>query len=467
MISVLRSLFLNRSVLLQLSVALVACQLLAHVVTLVFVAWRYERPDLLNATSVSTTQAVAFHELLGKTPASELSSVITAIERAFPWARVVEANALGVAADNPSRASDVFDGLARARPEMTVGAVLTGAATPDPLDDRIALALNDGRYLEFSPEVGEERITLPRVVILLFFAMVMVPLAVLAIWALAMLTAPLRHLAWSADRFSIDLDPTPLPAKGPAEIRKLANAFNTMKGRIRQLVDSRSRMLAAVSHDLRTPLTRLRLKTEALADSEDKEKMLRDIASMNAMIGQALSFLRDQTTNLAREPVDLSVLLESICNDYEDMGASAAFVGPRNIVCECEPELLTRAVSNLVDNAIKFGGCATVRLSLGPDAEAIIVIEDDGPGIPDDRKGLVFEPFSRGDAAHAEGFGLGLAIAKQIVERHGGRISLLDRQPSGLRVHIALPRALASAPTTAASSAPKSPVGPPVSSGVQ
>jgi signal transduction histidine kinase len=265
----------------------------------------------------------------------------------------------------------------------------------------------------------------------------------MSLWGLKMLTAPLRRLAESADRFAIDLDPTPLDEQGPTEIRTLARAFNTMKERIRQLLDSRSRMLAAVSHDLRTPLTRLRLRAESLPDSDDKERMLKDVVTMDRMIGHALSYLRDQASPTTRERVDVATLLEAICDDFADTGHKAAFEGPRNVVLECEPDLLTRAISNLVDNALKFGGSAKVILETRSPSDIVIRIEDEGPGIPDDAKFMAFEPFSRGDQARGapetEGFGLGLAIARQIVERHGGQITLHDRKPRGLTVQIVLP----------------------------
>lgn len=443
MINMLRSLFFNRSVLLQLGVVLVICQFLAHGLTLAVMLWRYERPDLLNATSVNTTQALGLYRVIENTPEPDRDVVRRAIERAMPFIRVLPAEAAGAAIPAPAVASTMFDGLSKARPDIAAKAMLLKAPDGAPDDERIAIRLADGRFLEFDPEDGERRLTFPRVIVTLFLLMVTLPLAVIALWALAMLMAPLRDLARSANRFAVDLDATRLPETGPAEIRKLSKAFNTMRERIRQLVDSRSRMLAAVSHDLRTPLTRIRLRVETLPDGEDKERTLRDIVSMNTMISQVLSYLRDQASPSQRERVDLATLLNAICDDFADTGHRAEFTGPRNIVLECEPDLLTRAFSNIIDNAIKFGGEARVTLDSRSASRVLIRIEDDGPGIPDERKLIAFEPFSRGDGARGtvehEGFGLGLSIAKQIVERHGGQITLHDRAPSGLSVEIALP----------------------------
>lgn len=446
----LRSLITDRSILLQVAAVLVLCQLFAHALTFAFVVWRYERPDLLAATSVSTVQALGFRDVLVRATPEERRALEAAIERAQPHIQFSDATGL-VSRPSGLLPNATLADILRARPEL--GPILSIVEVPSATagagpSERLAIQTGAGRAMVFDPDHDAMRINVPRVVGAVFLIAFIVPVVLLPIWAAVLLTEPLRRLAQSAQRFSIDLDPTPLPEAGPAEIGRLAAAFNLMRARIRQLVDSRSRMLAAVSHDLRTPLTRLRLKTEALPDGEDRTKMLRDISAMNAMIGQALSYLRDQTTSTARERVDLPALLNSICDDFSDAGQPARFIGPRNVVLDCEPELLTRAISNLVDNAVKFGGSATVRLEMRSPAEAAILVDDDGPGIPDERKFLAFEPFSRGDSARnapeEEGFGLGLAIAKQIIERHGGQITLHDRLRSdgsagGLLVQVLLP----------------------------
>lgn len=444
----LRSLLSQRSILLQVAAVLVLCQVLAHVATFGFMIWRYERPDLLAATSISTIQALGFRDVVLRAGPEERPILEAAIERAHAHILFRDLASLAQAPSGFKLPNMILDGLRRARPDLATSVSLVAIAgekdAPEQaLQERIALDIGNGRALVFDPDHEARRINVPRVIGAIFVIIFVVPLVLLPIWAALLLTAPLRRLAQSAERFSIDLDPTPLPEEGSAEIGRLASSFNLMRARIRLLVDSRSRMLAAVSHDLRTPLTRLRLKTEALGDSEDKDKMLRDIATMNTMIGQALSYLRDQTTTATRERVDLPALLGSICDDFADAGQPATFSGPRNVVLECEPDSLTRAISNLIDNAVKFGGHATVRLAMRSPAEALVVIEDEGPGIPDDRKFFAFEPFSRGDQARGapetEGFGLGLAIAKQIIERHGGQITLHDRKPRGLTVQVLLP----------------------------
>jgi signal transduction histidine kinase len=434
---------LTNSILLQAGAVLLVCQILAHGLTIAFMLWRFERPDLLTATSVSTVQAIGLYEALNQATDAERGAIEAAILRAHPTIKIIDASAASEAGREVLSGNDMFEGLLRARPNLRSTAKILSGATGRVDDDLIAVPLNNGRLFVFVPEIGERTMTFPRIVGMLFVAMLVVPLAFLSLWGLKMLTAPLRQLSVNADRFAIDLDPTPMAEQGPTEIRTLARAFNTMKGRIRQLLDSRSRMLAAVSHDLRTPLTRLRLRAESLPDSDDKERMLKDVVTMDKMIGHALSYLRDQASQTVRERVDVATLLESICDDFADTGRNATFEGPRNVVLECEPDLLTRAISNLVDNALKFGGIAKVSLQTCSPSDIVIRIEDEGPGIPDHAKFMAFEPFSRGDQARgapeADGFGLGLAIAKQIIERHGGQITLHDREPHGLNVRIVLP----------------------------
>lgn len=436
----------SHSILLQVGTVLIICQILAHAGTFFFMVWRYERPDLLSATSVSTVQALGFYEVLKRANPTERVSLEKALSHSAIGLEVIRSDQLVTAPKGFLPGNAMLDGLERAVPELLHAmSLVRRQASPgaNPSPDLIALSLGDGHALVFDPERDSSRLNLPRFVLPLAFTMLFVPLAALSLWGARMLTAPLRRLADAADRFAIDLDATPLAQQGPAEIQTLAHAFNAMKTRIRQLIESRSRMLAAVSHDLRTPLTRLRLRAEALADGEDKERMLRDVVAMDKMIGHALSYLRDQASPSAHERVDLATLLESICTDFADTGRSASYHGPRNVVLECEPDLMTRAISNLVDNALKFGHVARVSLDTRSSSEVVIRVEDEGPGIPDEAKFMVFEPFSRGDeargAAECEGFGLGLAIAKQIVERHGGQITLHDRHPDGLCVQVVLP----------------------------
>ena len=202
-------------------------------------------------------------------------------------------------------------------------------------------------------------------------------------------------------------------------------------------------MLAAISHDMRTPITRLRLRIEATVDDEtEQRKMLQDLDRMDAMIGSTLSFLRDDTREEAIETVDLASLLQSICDDFSDMGSDVSYIGTANVFLRCQPAMLSRAISNLVENATKFGGATQVDLRFDAAGNVVILVEDSGPGIPDAEKQRAFDPFYRLDPSrNAEngGVGLGLSIAQAVVQSHGGQIDLLDRNPVGLRVAVTLP----------------------------
>ena len=269
-------------------------------------------------------------------------------------------------------------------------------------------------------------------------------LAVLLWWTMRAFTAPLARFAQAAARLLPRPDPTPLPERGPYQVRTAARAFDRLQDRIRRMVADRTRMLAAVGHDLRTPVTRLRLRAEFIEDAATRTQMLRDLDQMAAMIHAALSYLRDGKAAEGRALVDLASLLQTVCDELADMGHTVTYDGPDHLAALVRPDELRRAVVNLVENAVKFGTHAVVGLRL--DAADVIEIEvaDDGPGIPDADKAAMLEPFARGDAARgleaASGFGLGLSIARTIAEAHGGALSLHDRQPCGLSARLRLPR---------------------------
>jgi len=205
-------------------------------------------------------------------------------------------------------------------------------------------------------------------------------------------------------------------------------------------------MLAAMSHDLRTPLTRLRLRAELVDDQEQQDKMLTELDMMAQMIESMLSFARDETNNEPRTLLDLSALVDGLCEDATDAGESVSFSGPRGVTISCRPTAIRRAVSNLIDNAVKYGKSAAV--SLIPETERVVVlVEDEGPGIPRSEREKVFEPFYKiSEARDPEkgGVGLGLSVTRSIVWEHGGDIILGSRKGGGLRVRMELPIASSS-----------------------
>jgi signal transduction histidine kinase len=261
------------------------------------------------------------------------------------------------------------------------------------------------------------------------------------VWAVRRVTAPLASLATAAERLGHDVNTAPLAETGTNETRQAARAFNDMQARLRGLIENRTRLLAAISHDLRTPLTLLRLRAEAVENVHERDKMLATIAEMDAMIGATLLFARDQSTDEARSPTDLTSLLQSVVNDMRDAGLSAQMREAGQIIYECQPAALKRAVRNLLDNAVKYGKSGTVEVRRLTKAIEID-IDDEGPGVPQQELTRVLEPFYRLEQSRSHetgGVGLGLAIARAIVQSHGGSLRLTNRPTGGLRATIVLP----------------------------
>ena len=274
----------------------------------------------------------------------------------------------------------------------------------------------------------------------LSFAVISVTL--LGLWAARSVSAPLSAFAKAAESFSLNSATAPLPERGPEEIRFVAQALNRMRERIGGLIDDRTRMLAAISHDLRTPITRMRLRSEFIEDEVNRSRMLADLDQMRSMLESVLSFLRNDHKPESLTLVDLASALQLVTDQFADMGHKVTYVGPDHAMATARPDDLHRSVTNLVENAVRFGAEATVRLRMSPDS-AMIDVEDDGPGISDAHKADMLEPFVRGDNARnmdeAAGFGLGLSIARAVALAHGGELSLHDKKPHGLIVRIQIP----------------------------
>ena len=266
-------------------------------------------------------------------------------------------------------------------------------------------------------------------------------IALLAVWAARRVTVPLGRFAQAAGRLGTDVNAPPMTEAGPSEIVQAARAFNQMQERIQRLVDDRTRMLAAIAHDLRTVLTRLRLRAELIDDAEQQEKAIADLDAMTIMLDETLAFARDDSAGEARQDVDLAVLVRSLCDDLADVGQPVQYLGPDRLRFACRPVALRRALANLIDNAVKYGREAQVGLQTQRDAIRL-TIEDRGPGIPAAAREQVFQPFFRLEPSRSRatgGTGLGLAVARTIVHRHGGEITLDDRPGGGLAVRITLP----------------------------
>ncbi len=257
------------------------------------------------------------------------------------------------------------------------------------------------------------------------------------------LTAPYALLAQAAERLGRDINAESLPEKGPREVRAAAHAFNLMQERLRRFIGDRDQLVAAISHDLRTPVTRLRLRAEFVEDADQRARMLTDLEDIEAMTRSVLAFASDSAQPEAREQIDLISLAESLCSDMPGVTLELAPDLPPRLKCLAGPVGLRRAIANLIDNAVKYGDAA--RVSLVADAAAIrIVVDDDGPGIPPEDMEAVFRPFRRLEASRNRetgGAGLGLTIARSVARAHGGDVILTNRPQGGLRAEIVLPLA--------------------------
>jgi signal transduction histidine kinase len=316
-----------------------------------------------------------------------------------------------------------------------------GAGTRGADAVRVAVALHGGGALEVATSVGlEHRVGLIAQVGLgafLVFATVG-----LWIWLSLMVNLPLTRVAQAAERVGVDINAPPLAERGPMQLLRVIRAFNDMHLRLRRFLTDRTLMLGAISHDLRTPLTRLRLRVETDRVVTQKEKMLRDIESMEGMLTSALLFIRGVDDPEPHDTVDLDSLLQTACDMVSDLGGSVEYPGAARIRYDCKPQALLRAFTNVIMNAAKYGHCARVSLNTLPGSGFVVDVEDEGPGLSNADKFRVFEPFYRSDNAReldSHGMGLGLAIARSVILGHGGTIELLDREPHGLRVRIVLP----------------------------
>ena len=304
----------------------------------------------------------------------------------------------------------------------------------------LEIGLNDGSWLVFQAKArfwglpGPARKSLGVVFLVLSTLLV-------TLWVSHRLSAPIRSFAEAATRFGARPGSLAIVERGPLEIRQAIRAFNAMQARITRLVGARTDMLAAISHDLRTPLTRLRLRAEFIEDEEEQRKTLRDIDEMSSMVDSALIFLRDDTHSEPATAIDLPVLLQGILDDQADLGREVAYDGPAHGVCTGQPLALKRAFTNLVDNAVKYGHRAAIGY-LQSDTGVTVRIADDGPGVPEDLHERLFAPFFRLENSRnreSGGVGLGLPIARGIIRAHGGDITLANRQDGGLMVTVSLP----------------------------
>jgi len=427
----------------QIAALVVASVVALHVImTLAFLMHRADRGDAFEGGGPHQLALAA--KLLGSAPASERPRLVADFSRTFPQLDLQLASQPNAQSapespkpESPWPESPSLQRLAR---HLGAGYHLVALA-PEAGERRVGIALPDGATI--SAKMPAERLPPfwggPWMTTALF---AVISVTLLGLWAARALTAPLTAFAHAAETFSLDGAAAPLPERGPEEVRAVARALNRMRERITALIDDRTRMLAAISHDLRTPITRLRLRSEFIEDEAQRSRMLADLDQMRAMLEAVLSFLRNDRRAESMTLTDIASSLQLVADQFADMGHKVSYAGPDHFIATVRPDDLYRCVTNLVENAVRYGSETTLRLA--PSTQGIAIeIEDDGPGISAEGKQAMLQPFARGDQARnmdgAAGFGLGLSIANAIMLAHGGELSLHDRAPQGLKVRILLP----------------------------
>jgi signal transduction histidine kinase len=416
------------------ALVIVSIAALHLIITASFWLQRPDQPD--PSSDRGHAQLASAVQLLGAAPPSERPRLSADVARAFPQL------GLQLLPPGPMPEAREPDGYLRGLRRRLGHDYRLFPLANDGETRKLGIGLPDG--VTISANVMPEQYRPPFMggpwMMTLLFAVISVTL--LGLWAARALTAPLSSFAKAAESFSLNSASAPLPERGPEEIRSVARALNRMRERITGLIDDRTRMLAAISHDLRTPITRMRLRSEFIEDETHRSRMLDDLDQMRSMLESVLSFLRNDRKLEPMTLADIASTLQLITDQFGDIGRKVAYDGPAHAMATVRPDDLHRSVTNLVENAVRFGAEAVIRLRMSDD-QMTIDVEDDGPGISDAQKQNMLEPFVRGDDARnmneATGFGLGLSIANAIVLAHGGTLSLHDRAPHGLIVRIQLP----------------------------
>lgn len=338
-------------------------------------------------------------------------------------------------------------GMQRVGPDEAVSAFVVDQRTHEftILADRLTFApfaaavrQPDGRWATVEPPRGllspwQQRVLLALAISMLLLA----PL----VWFMARrLTRPIRVFAEAAERLGADPEAEPLTPSGPSEVRTAIHAFNDMQASLRDHMRRRTQTVAAIAHDLRTPLTRLRFRAEQAPEAV-RDRMAADIEEMDALIAQAMAYVRGEATPERREAFDLDALAADCAEGFSETGGAVTFDGGGEMPVEADPAALRRALANLIANAVQYGGAARVK-ALSQGGRAVITVEDDGPGLGEAELESVFEPFHRAERSRSRqtgGAGLGLTVARQAARAFGGDVTLTNRSDGGLCARLTLP----------------------------
>ena len=454
--------FLPRSLLGQMLLLMGLALVVAQLVNLAFILSEQQKLSLAQSEGPALARFAQVASVAAHLPPDE-AQALAALHRTGPGARYGLGPASLVSARGLARSPELERRLADALRETRVPSTAIEAASiagvgplPPPIDRPpprhvlrggrkilfLSVRLEDGRWLNgrlVAPHFDHWLLHQILVATVLLFAIVFGAV----FWTARRLARPLRDLTLAAERFEGRAPAAPVAPRGPSDVRAAIEAFNAMNRRTVSLLDEKDRMLGAIGHDLRTPLASLRIRAEAMEPEEERERLVATLEEMAATLEDILVLAR---TGRAREeirPVDVAALVDALVEEQRALGRPVAFVPSPRAVLAVQPNLLRRAVRNLVDNAVAYAGGGRVGLEDAADSVRI-VIEDDGPGIPLDRLSDVLEPFRRLEESRnreSGGAGLGLAIADAVARAHGGRIEIANREGGGLRAVLVLPRA--------------------------
>ncbi len=427
-----------------------AAQRIAGFIAAVDDAAPAERARILNASGLRPAHA-SLEEPWRRAeaePPAEAISFLTSLRKEL--SRPLEVQILLLGPDWPPAvppAADAGAGATRSSFEEDPRRRLHHIAVQARLSDGAVLTLRHA----LPPPLSE-----PPVRVLGGVALLVAIAGALTAWTVRRLTLPLGTLARAASGLADDLDQAPLRETGPAEVATAAASFNRMQRDLKRNLETRSQALAAVSHDLRLPITRIRLRIERLADEATREAIDGDLIEMDRMIGDTLEFLRAGHSGEQPARIDVNALVESVVEDMRALGCSIQTRGEARAPLLARGQALRRCLGNLVDNARRYGGGA-VELTVRDQSDRIqFIIEDHGPGIPECERERVFEPYVRLEASrarHTGGTGLGLAIARAIARGHGGEVALASREGGGLRAILTFPRRPPQSPPVSAAPA--------------
>lgn len=400
----------------------------------------HDAPKLAAAAEPAGRQAAVFTALLHDALGDERELRVAPGEPFAPWAGAAPGRPPFMPGDGAAMMGGGPGMMGRGPGMMGHGPGMGRAGPHAGPVLRTEVRLRDGRWARFDTELAPAAASLPwRLALTL--GVLAVAVLVLSYVAVRWVTRPLHLLSDAAEALGKDIDRPPLSEEGPEEIRQAARAFNTMQARLSRFIQDRTRVLAAMSHDLKTPITRMRLRADLLDDDELRQRFEADLKEMETMVTHTLEFMRG-VGGQPKQPVDMMALLESLQSDNEAMGRAVRIEGRALGPCVGVAPLLRRCLGNLIDNAALYGGHVTVGVEDTPRLLTLRV-QDEGPGIPESELEKVFEPFYRLEGSRSRetgGTGLGLAIARNIARMHGGDITLRNRPQRGLEAELTLPR---------------------------